>query len=68
MPVGQYPTFDMNAIDDVVVRRRLVCMAVDEGDVAMVAQEIVGGGGLQVAVGIGLALLAGVAAPDSGGY
>jgi hypothetical protein len=50
VPVGEHPALDVDAVDDVVVRGRLVGVAVNEGGVAVVAQEIVGRSRLQVGV------------------
>jgi hypothetical protein len=64
VPVGEHPALDMDAIDDVVVRGWLVGVAMDEGGVAVIAQEVVGGGRLQVGrTDCPCALLAANAAP-----
>ena len=42
MPVSQYPAFDVNAVDNVLMCCRLMRMAMNEGGVAVGAQEIVG--------------------------
>ena len=43
LPVGKYPAFDMDAVDEVVVLGGEVGVAVDEGGVTVGAQEVVGG-------------------------
>ena len=48
VPVGEDPAFDVNAIDQMVVPIRSVGVPVDEGGIAVLAQEVVGRGGVEI--------------------
>ena len=50
VPVGEHPALDVDAVDHMVMRCCPVGVAVNEGRVTVVTDEIVGGGRLQVGV------------------
>lgn len=48
VPVGQHPALDRETVDQVVMGRWLVGMAVDEGGGAVGANELIGGQRVQI--------------------
>ena len=48
VPIGKYPALDRDAVDKVVMRRRSVRMAMNEGGVTMFEEQIFNGFGIAI--------------------
>lgn len=48
VPIRKHPALDRDAVDKVVMRRRSVRMAMNEGGVTMFAEQIFNGFGIEI--------------------